>query len=99
MQFVGQADRKINQCITDPNDAEPRVELICGPGIDHSFDQLISALGHIARQKPKPLIDTLMTWRRDKSDAASSARLEWNQVELIPDSFACLTLSSVAYAL
>lgn len=80
MQFVGQADRKINQCITDPNNPEPRVELICGPGVDPSFDQLISALGHIARQKPKPLIDTLMFWRRAKSEAANNARIELIQV-------------------
>lgn len=76
--FVGQADQKINQCITDPNLPEPRVELICGPGVDPNFDQLISALGHIARQKPKPLIDTLMFWRKAKSEAASTARLELN---------------------
>ncbi|KAF2816182.1 uncharacterized protein BDZ99DRAFT_471444 [Mytilinidion resinicola] len=76
--FVGQADQKINQCINDPSQPEPRVELVCGPGIDPNFDQLISALGHIARQKPKPLIDTLMFWRKAKSEAANTARLELN---------------------
>ncbi|KAJ9669598.1 Cell morphogenesis protein PAG1 [Coniosporium apollinis] len=78
--FVGQADQKINQCITNPELPEPRVELICGPGVDPSFDQLISALGHIARQKPKPLIDTLMFWRKAKSEAATNARAELAQL-------------------
>ncbi|KAI9821797.1 MAG: Cell morphogenesis protein PAG1 [Pycnora praestabilis] len=77
--FVGQADQKINQCISDPLILEPKVEQICGPEIDPNFDQLISALGHIARQKPKPLIDTLMFWRKAKSEAANTARLELNQ--------------------
>ncbi|KAI9795647.1 MAG: Cell morphogenesis protein PAG1 [Piccolia ochrophora] len=76
IQFVGQADQKINQCIANPSAPEPHVEDICGPGVDLSFDQLIAALGHIARQKPKPLIDTLMFWRKAKSEAATNARME-----------------------
>ncbi|KAI9829877.1 MAG: hypothetical protein M1819_005975 [Sarea resinae] len=79
--FVGQADRKINQCINSHLDIEPQVEQICGPGVDAGFDQLISALGHIARQKPKPLIDTLMFWRKAKSEAANAARNEFNQIK------------------
>ncbi|KAF1810422.1 hypothetical protein P152DRAFT_97645 [Eremomyces bilateralis CBS 781.70] len=77
--FVAQADQKLNACITEPHEAEPRVELICGPGVDANFDQLISALGHIARQKPKPLIDTLMFWRKAKSEAAATARAALNE--------------------
>ena len=64
----------------DISDTEPRVEDVCGPGVDPSFDQLISALGHIARQKPRPLIDTIMFWRKTKGEAATSARAELNQV-------------------
>lgn len=43
-------------------------------GMDPSFDQLITALGHIAHQKPKPLIDSMMLWRKKKSDDANEAR-------------------------
>jgi hypothetical protein len=50
------------------------VEEVCGPGVDPNFDQLISALGHISRQKPKPLIDTIMLWRKAKGDAAIMAK-------------------------
>jgi hypothetical protein len=55
------------------------VEEVCGPGVDPNFDQLISALGHISRQKPKPLIDTIMLWRKAKGDAAIMAK-QANQV-------------------
>jgi len=58
------------------------VERICGPAVDPEFDQLISALGHIARQKPKPLIDTIMYWRKAKGDVATNAKAEMNQVGL-----------------
>jgi hypothetical protein len=79
-QFIALAEQKIALCLSDPRGVEPRVESICGPGVDLTFDQLISALGHIARQKPKPLIDTLMLWRKGKSEAANAARIELNLV-------------------
>ncbi|KAJ5783201.1 hypothetical protein N7457_004975 [Penicillium paradoxum] len=77
--FVGQADNKINQAIMKLGTSEAPVEEVCGPGADPTFDQLISALGHIARQKPKPLIDTIMFWRKAKGDAAITARQMMNE--------------------
>ncbi|OAL45263.1 cell morphogenesis protein-like protein [Pyrenochaeta sp. DS3sAY3a] len=74
--FISQAEQKINQCITDRGQPEARVEFVCGPGIDPNFDQLIAALGHIARHKPKPLIDTIMLWRKAKSEEASKQRTQ-----------------------
>ena len=79
-QFIAQAEEKISQCITIPIDPEPQIEQICGPGVDPTFDQLISALGHIASQKPKPLIDSMMLWRKNKSDIANDARIKLQQV-------------------
>lgn len=73
--FVGQADNKINQAIMKLGESDAPVEEVCGPGADPTFDQLISALGHIARQKPKPLIDTIMFWRKAKGDAAIAAKI------------------------
>ncbi|KAI0999917.1 Cell morphogenesis protein [Podosphaera aphanis] len=82
--FIAQAEEKISQCITVPLDPEPNIDQICGHGVDPTFDQLISALGHIARQKPKPLIDSMMLWRRNKSDAASEARAQLQQSHQAP---------------
>ncbi|KAI4086964.1 MAG: hypothetical protein LQ344_007133 [Seirophora lacunosa] len=77
--FVGQADAKINRCVEDIGESEPRVEDVCGPGVDPEFDQLIAALGHIARRKPKPLIDSVMYWRKSKGEAATNAKTEFLQ--------------------
>ena len=77
---MGQADSKINQAILKLGESEAPVEDVCGPGADPTFDQLISALGHIARQKPKPLIDTIMFWRKAKGDAAIVAKQMATQV-------------------
>lgn len=79
--FVGQADQKIIQCMTtDRSQPEAEVQYVCGPGIDPNFDQLIAALGHIARHKPKPLIDTIMLWRKAKSEEASKLRTQLQTV-------------------
>ncbi|KAJ5371431.1 uncharacterized protein N7496_007523 [Penicillium cataractarum] len=78
--FVGKAESKINQAILKLGESDAPVEEVCGPGADPNFDQLISALGHIARQKPKPLIDTIMLWRKSKGDAAITARQMTNEL-------------------
>lgn len=74
--FIPQADLKISQCMTDRSQPEARVERICGPGVDPNFDQLIWALGHIAKNKPKSLIDTIMIWRKGKSEDATQLRIK-----------------------
>ncbi|CAN8103024.1 unnamed protein product [Discula destructiva] len=73
--FIAQAEEKLNDSISVPLDPEPHIEEICGPGVDAAFDQSISALGHIASPKPKALIDSMMLWRKSKSDAANEARM------------------------
>ncbi|KAG6014257.1 hypothetical protein E4U54_005614 [Claviceps lovelessii] len=77
--FIAQAEEKLTECITVPFDPEPQIERICGPGVDPTFDQLIVALGHIASPKPKALIDSMMLWRKSKSDAANEARAQLQQ--------------------
>ncbi|ODA77999.1 hypothetical protein RJ55_06602 [Drechmeria coniospora] len=78
--FIAQAEEKLNECITMPFEPEPQIDKICGPGVDPAFDQLIVALGHIASPKPKALIDSMMLWRKSKSDAASEARSQLHQI-------------------
>ena len=78
VQFVVQAEYKMNQCTLDLTDYEHQVEDICAYGRDPGFDQLIGALGHIARQRPKYLIDTVMLWRKKNGDIAAKARLDYD---------------------
>lgn len=75
-----QADHKIDQCVLGTPDKPEYLEHICGAGVDPDFDQLISALAHINRQKPKPLVDTIMYWRKAKGDQAMKAKEKLNSV-------------------
>ncbi|RYP80409.1 hypothetical protein DL770_006214 [Monosporascus sp. CRB-9-2] len=79
LHFIAHAEEKLNECITVPFDPEPQIERICGPGADPVFDQFITALGHIAKQRPKPLIDFIMLWRKQKSELANDARSQLQQ--------------------
>jgi len=75
-----QADFKMNQCVLELTEHETTVEDVCGHGVDPGFDQLISALGHIARQNPKYLIDNVMWWRKEKADEANKTRSDASMV-------------------
>lgn len=55
------------------SDSEPPVREILGQGVDPAFDRTISLLGDTARRKPKPVIDSVMFWRKTKSEAAAQA--------------------------
>lgn len=66
--------------MNDIEGIETKVEDVCGPGVDPEFDQLISALGHISRQQPRPLIDAVMYWRKEKGQAITDAKANYTQV-------------------
>ena len=91
-----QADHKIDQCVLGASDKGEYLERICGAGVDSDFDQLISALAHINRQKPKPLVDTIMYWRKAKGDQAMKAKEKLNNVGTRP---CCLVAKLIRFSL
>ena len=72
--FVGRAEHKMAKCAKVIPEGFKRVEDVCGPGVDLDFDALISAMGHMNREKPKSLVDTIMFWRKSKSEALHKAQ-------------------------
>ncbi|KAK9237042.1 cell morphogenesis N-terminal-domain-containing protein [Lipomyces kononenkoae] len=72
-QFVRHAEKKLTMCLSYSADDEPPVSSLLGPGADPVFDKVLASLGYIARQKPRPVIDAVMFWRKSKSEAASAA--------------------------
>lgn len=80
--FVLRADQRINHCLTLLDGSAAPVEQACAPGVDAGFDQLIASLGHISRQGPKPLVDSLMLWRKGKGDLAANLKKQVYQQRL-----------------
>lgn len=75
-QFVRHAERKLNQCLDYPLNEEPPIVDLLAEGADAQFDKIVSSLGYIARRKQKPVIDSVMFWRKSKSEVASMAANE-----------------------
>lgn len=72
-KFVRHAESKLNICLQYPLVTEPPIVDILGEGVDPVFDKIIESLGHIAKKKPKPVIDAMMFWRKTKSEIAAVA--------------------------
>lgn len=75
-QFVRHAERKLNLCLDYPLTEEPLIIDLLAEGVDPQFDKIVSSLGYVARRKPKPVIDSVMFWRKSKSEVASMAASE-----------------------
>ncbi|KAJ8098254.1 cell morphogenesis N-terminal-domain-containing protein [Lipomyces tetrasporus] len=72
-QFVRHAEKKLTMCLSYSPDDEPPISSLLAAGDDPVFDKILASLGYIARQKPRPVIDAVMFWRKSKSEAASAA--------------------------
>ena len=75
-KFVRHAENKLTICLEHPLVSEPPIVDILGEGVDLGFDKIIESLGHIAKNKPKPVIDAMMFWRKTKSEIAAMATEE-----------------------
>ncbi|KAG6873883.1 hypothetical protein C0995_009662 [Termitomyces sp. Mi166 len=72
MRFATIADSKIETFLQQPFHQEPTLlpDLI-GPGIDPKFDDTLSSLSKIAQRHAKPVLDSIMRWRRGQQDEIS----------------------------
>lgn len=79
-QFVRHAERKLNLCLDYPLLREPPIIELLAEGVDPQFDNIVSSLGYIAKRKPKPVIDSVMFWRKSKSEVAAMAASEVERI-------------------
>lgn len=79
-QFVRHAERKLNFCLEYPLLHEPPIIELLAEGVDPQFDNIVASLGYIAKRKPKPVIDSVMFWRKSKSEVAAMAAAEVERV-------------------
>lgn len=43
-----------------------------GPGVDPQFDDILDSLGKIAQKHTKPVVDSIMRWRRSQTENVGS---------------------------
>ena len=46
---------------------------LLGEGVDPAFDDLLRSIAHIGKKLPKLVIDLVMNWRKDQSEAVDSS--------------------------
>ncbi|OBZ78148.1 Cell morphogenesis protein PAG1 [Grifola frondosa] len=75
IRFAGSAESHIDEFLSQPVDQDVRLVDFMGPGMDEKLDDLLLSLGKIAQKHAKPVVDSVMRWRKsqnDQNDAVSS---------------------------
>lgn len=72
MQFAATAEDKIERFLKQPLEREPSLTDFFGPKVDSKFDDLLVSLGRIAMKSTKPVVDSIMRWRRSHQENVSS---------------------------
>jgi len=49
-------------------DQDPLLPDLIGPGVDPKFDEFLQSLGKIAQKYTKPVVDSIMRWRRSQNE-------------------------------
>ncbi|KAI0372230.1 hypothetical protein BV20DRAFT_964348 [Pilatotrama ljubarskyi] len=71
LRFAASAESHINEFLRLPLDREPYLEDYMGPGVDEKFDDMLSSLGKVAQRNAKPVVDSVMRWRKSQNDPAT----------------------------
>ncbi|TPX59464.1 hypothetical protein PhCBS80983_g02476 [Powellomyces hirtus] len=72
-RFVRAAELKVNTLIyTQPLDREVDLFAPICVGSDSSFDCLLESMGSVAKHCPKLMIDSIMVWRKSKSETTGN---------------------------
>ncbi|KAH9891700.1 cell morphogenesis N-terminal-domain-containing protein [Cubamyces lactineus] len=71
IRFAASAESHIDEFLRLPLDRDPHLEDYMGPGVDEKFDDMLSSLGKVAQRHAKPIIDSVMRWRKSQNEPAS----------------------------
>ena len=63
-------------------DREHILSQIMGPEVDCKFDDVLQSLGKIAQKHAKPVVDSIMRWRRTQNDPVGPEFLHFHNSEL-----------------
>lgn len=61
--------------LKQPIDREHSLPEYMGPGVDIKFDELLNSLGRIGQRHAKPVLESIMRWRRSQNDGVGPEHL------------------------
>ncbi|KAF5362660.1 hypothetical protein D9758_009577 [Tetrapyrgos nigripes] len=83
MRFASTAEAKIDSFLRQPLESDPLLPGFIGPGTDQKFDEVLRSLGQIAQKHTKPVLDSIMRWRRSQVENVGSDLIEYHRT--MPD--------------
>ncbi|KAL7279899.1 hypothetical protein ACG7TL_006308 [Trametes sanguinea] len=78
IRFAASAESHIDEFLRLPLDRDPHLEDYMGPAVDEKFDEMLSSLGKVAQRNAKPVVDSIMRWRKSQSDPASQDLVQYH---------------------
>ncbi|KAJ7741597.1 cell morphogenesis N-terminal-domain-containing protein [Mycena maculata] len=72
IRFATTCETKIDAFLKESFDHEPLLADSMGPGVDPKFDDILDSLGRIAQKHTKPVVDSIMRWRRSQTENVGS---------------------------
>jgi hypothetical protein len=72
IRFASSAEMKIEHFLKEPLERDLLLPQLMGPGVDSKFDNILNSLGRIAEKHVKPVLDSIMRWRRSQNDVVGS---------------------------
>ncbi|KAF9070360.1 cell morphogenesis N-terminal-domain-containing protein [Rhodocollybia butyracea] len=72
IRFASSAETKIDTFLRQPLDQDPLLPEYMGPDVDSKFDETLLSLGQISQKHTKPVIDSIMRWRRSQLENVGS---------------------------
>ncbi|OCH93344.1 hypothetical protein OBBRIDRAFT_885610 [Obba rivulosa] len=71
IRFAASAESHVEDFLQQPLDRDPQLVDFMGPGVDPKLDELLLSLGKIAEKHAKPVVDSVMRWRKCQNDPVS----------------------------
>ncbi|KAJ3881502.1 cell morphogenesis N-terminal-domain-containing protein [Lentinula edodes] len=72
IRFASSAESKIDTFLRQPLEQDPLLPELIGPDVDPKLDETLLSLGQIAQKHTKPVIDSILRWRRSQVENVGS---------------------------
>ncbi|ESK91761.1 cell morphogenesis protein [Moniliophthora roreri MCA 2997] len=94
MRFASSAEAKIDTFLRQALEQDPPLAEFMGPETDPKFDDILKSLGQIAHKHAKPVLDSIMRWRRSQLENVGSEFIRFHMSQSSPSHIVSSNTSS-----
>ncbi|KZT70488.1 hypothetical protein DAEQUDRAFT_764653 [Daedalea quercina L-15889] len=78
IRFAASGEQHIDEFLRQPMDRDALLTDFMGPGVDAKLDELLTSLGKIAQKHAKPVVESVMRWRRSQNDGVDERLVHYH---------------------